>query len=75
MSSSFYEEILAQPQALQNTYEHLAASELPGTFPAGIRSGKWRRIVLTGMGSSYFALLPLHLRMVRQGLAAWLVET
>jgi glucosamine--fructose-6-phosphate aminotransferase (isomerizing) len=73
--SSFREEVLAQPQALRDTSERLAASELPSTFPAGIQSGRWRKIVLTGMGSSYFALLPLHLRMVKQGLAAWLVET
>lgn len=75
MSSSFREEVLAQPQAVQDTYDLLAASELPSAFPDGIRSGMWSRIVLTGMGSSYFALLPLHVRMVKQGLAAWLVET
>lgn len=73
--SVYQNDILDQPAALQDTLESLGSLEFPEAMKAGLQAGKWRRIVLTGMGSSYFALLPLYLRLLDSGAAAWLVET
>lgn len=44
-------------------------------FSAGLRTGRFRRIILTGMGSSFFAAIPLQYRLLCAGLDAHLLET
>ena len=75
--NAYIVDLLGQPNALKET---LAAFERPGfrgfePIAAKLRSGKLRRAVLTGMGSSYHALHPLFLGMVRRGLPAQMIET
>jgi glucosamine--fructose-6-phosphate aminotransferase (isomerizing) len=72
---TYQTDILAQPAALRDTLESLEANHLPAEINEGIHSGRWIRVVLTGMGSSYFALLPLYRRLLETGMAAWLIET
>ena len=70
----YVEDILAQPQALQDTvarYEPAAFTLLAEE----VRSGAYDRIVLSGMGSSHFAAYPAWLRLVQQGLPAWTVPS
>jgi glutamine---fructose-6-phosphate transaminase (isomerizing) len=73
--SAYKSDILAQPDALQNTLDLLGATIFPQDIRRGVQTGRWRKIILTGMGSSYFSLLPLYYRLVSAGLPAWLVET
>jgi len=73
--SAYKTDILAQPAALQATLDLLDTTRFPEDIRRGVQTGRWRKIVLTGMGSSYFGLLPLYYRLVSAGLPAWLVET
>jgi glutamine---fructose-6-phosphate transaminase (isomerizing) len=73
--NAYQSDILAQPGALRDTLEGLAGQGLPAEYKAGLQAGRWKRVLLTGMGSSYFALLPLQLRLLEAGYSAWLVET
>jgi glutamine---fructose-6-phosphate transaminase (isomerizing) len=73
----YIDDILHQPQALQDTLSALAGAELANTskFAGHLRSGKLRRVILTGMGSSYHALHPLLLDLLGQGMQAQIMET
>ena len=73
--SAYKTDILAQPDALQDTLDLLGATRFPKEIQRGLQTGQWQKIILTGMGSSYFVLLPLYQRLVSAGLPAWLVET
>ncbi len=73
--SAYKSDILAQPAALQDTLDLLDSTSFPQDIRHGVETGRWRKIILTGMGSSFFGLLPLYYRLVSAGLPAWLVET
>jgi glutamine---fructose-6-phosphate transaminase (isomerizing) len=73
--SGYREDILAQPDALRSTLSALEETTFSDEIDAGVRQGRWPRILLTGMGSSYFTLLPLVHRLLAAGCPAWLVET
>jgi glutamine---fructose-6-phosphate transaminase (isomerizing) len=62
--------ILEQPAALHAAIDRFDAAEL-----AGIRTGAFERIVLTGMGGSHFAAYPLWLMLTQAGLPVWHVES
>jgi glutamine---fructose-6-phosphate transaminase (isomerizing) len=73
--SGYREDILAQPDALRSTLTALEKTTFPEEIGDGVRQGRWPRILLTGMGSSYFTLLPLYHRLLAASCPAWLVET
>ena len=73
--SAYKTDILAQPAALQDTLDLLNSTRFPEKIQRSLQAGHWRKIVLTGMGSSYFVFLPLYYRLVSAGMPAWLVET
>lgn len=64
----YVRDILDQPAALSNTLDGLAASAVPAV-------PRCRMVVLTGMGSSFHALIPLHLRLTASGIQSLRVET
>jgi glutamine---fructose-6-phosphate transaminase (isomerizing) len=76
-SVPYIEDILHQPEALKDTISALAGelSADISRFALQIRSGRLKRVVLTGMGSSYHALQPLLLGLIRQGIPAQMAET
>lgn len=69
----YLRDLLAQPQALQDTYDGLERPaqlmDLAGQLEV------FRRIVLTGMGSSFHALHPLNLQLIDHGYTSVMVET
>lgn len=67
-------DLLAQPEALGALRRSLVGRALEGGLAAGLRDGRFRRVVLTGMGSSLHALYPLHLRLSELGWASSLIE-
>jgi glucosamine--fructose-6-phosphate aminotransferase (isomerizing) len=71
----YVNDLLEQPQALQNTLQ--ALGDLPALQPIArsLRGGEISRVVLTGMGSSYHALHPLWLALVAEGIPAYQIET
>jgi len=71
----YLRDILDQPRALEETVRHLATTTAIEHVARRLRDGELRRVVLTGMGSSYLGLVPLHLRLVAAGLAPLTVES
>ncbi len=71
----YFADIMAQPQALAATHAWLAA---PGRWEEASRfvgARPWRRIVLTGMGSSFHTLHPLNLALAAAGHSPVMMET
>jgi glucosamine--fructose-6-phosphate aminotransferase (isomerizing) len=75
LTSPYLINILEQPAALEATLHWL--SQAPGltSFSDELAAGKYSRIVLTGMGSSYYALHPLYLRLLGQSFCTHMIET
>ncbi len=71
----YLRDILDQPRALDDTLAGLRLSTGLGGIPERLAGGGFRRIVLTGMGSSYHALHPLFLQLVEAGHGPIMVET
>ncbi|MGD0580411.1 MAG: SIS domain-containing protein [Bryobacteraceae bacterium] len=72
---SYLKDLLEQPEAVARTMAGLEEQDSLAEFAQGLRAGRWRRVVLTGMGSSYWACHPLYLRLLAAGLTPVLVET
>jgi len=68
-------DILQQPQALEDTFAALSPSKELGSLASRLNKGKFQRVVLTGMGSSFHGLHPLNLQLISQGHTAIMVET
>ncbi len=68
-------DLLAQPDALRAVRLSLAQQTLGADLADRWRDGAFRRVVLTGMGSSWHALYPLHLGLSARGIASFHVET
>ena len=75
IAGPYLADLLAQPAALRALRISLTGRPLGGEVAGRLRAGHFRRVVLTGMGSSLHALYPLHLRLSELGLASSLVET
>ena len=77
LSVPYIDDILHQPEALKGTLSALAGAGFApvSLYAQQLHSGKLHRVILTGMGSSYHALHPLLLGLLRQGLPAQMVET
>jgi len=71
----YFQDVLDQPRALRETHGGLAPSPALGALASRLAQGALRRVVLTGMGSSYHGLAPLHLRLLGAGHASAMVES
>ena len=72
---NYWRDILHQPEALADTLTALEESRTLTGLARRLNTGSFRRVVLTGMGSSYHGLHPLYLRLVGHGLTPVMVET
>jgi glucosamine--fructose-6-phosphate aminotransferase (isomerizing) len=68
-------DILDQPRALEETLSGLEVSEPLRRLAGSVREGKFKRVVLTGMGSSFHALHPLYLEFIGHDFTTLMVET
>ena len=75
IEGEYLRDILHQPQALENTLASLETSKPLQDIAARLNKGKFQRVVLTGMGSSFHALHPLNLELISHGITALMVET
>ena len=75
IEGEYLRDLLDQPQALENTFKSLDRSKELLALAGRLQRGKFQRIVLTGMGSSFHALHPLNLQLIGHGFTATLVET
>lgn len=75
VEGSYFQDLMEQPAALQTTLAWLKA---PGRWDGVLKffsSRRWKRVVLTGMGSSFYAFQPLALRLYDHGATPVLMET
>jgi len=75
VEGQYFHDLMAQPQALRATLAWLGQ---PGRWEQArkfVTQRPWRRIVLTGMGSSYHTLHPLNLTLIEAGLEPVMMET
>lgn len=76
MTNRYIEDLQAQPAAMAATLESLAPNSPSLSNIAALwASRSWGRIVLTGMGASFSALMPLHYQLAQAGLPVTSVET
>ncbi len=75
MNSPYLTDILDQPNALRRTLEVLADTPSIEPFSEKLAAGTLTRVVLTGMGSSCYAVHPLWLRLTASGVNAYELET
>ena len=75
IEGEYLRDILNQPEAMQNTVAALEASKPLLDLATRLNKGKFQRVVLTGMGSSFHALHPLNLALIKHGFTAVMVET
>jgi glutamine---fructose-6-phosphate transaminase (isomerizing) len=73
--SVFLREVLDQPKALALTLKKLEITPSLQRIAAQLSQGQFRRIVLTGMGSSLYALYPLHVELTEKGYTSIVAET
>jgi glucosamine--fructose-6-phosphate aminotransferase (isomerizing) len=75
VQGDYFRDLLSQPKALQDTLGKLKESVELRTLATSLHRGRFKSIVLTGMGSSFYALNPLLLQLTNAGFQAILVET
>jgi glutamine---fructose-6-phosphate transaminase (isomerizing) len=75
IEGAYLRDILDQPQALEDTLASLDDPKPLRAIAAKLQQGRFRTVVLTGMGSSFHALHPLSLELVNHGFMAIMVET
>jgi glutamine---fructose-6-phosphate transaminase (isomerizing) len=75
MPPSYQNDLLDQPRALQATLDSLDRLPPLTSISDRLKSGKYQRVILTGMGSSYHGLYPLQLRLFSLPLGIIRLET
>lgn len=75
IEGAYLRDILDQPRAMQETLKALENCESLQRLASRFRNGDFRTVVLTGMGSSFHALHPLHLDLINHGSVGMMVET
>jgi glutamine---fructose-6-phosphate transaminase (isomerizing) len=75
VEGQYLRDVLDQPRAMAATLECLEISKELRTLSAGLRDRRFNRIVLTGMGASFYALHPLFLQLNAHGYTAVALET
>lgn len=75
MNSVFLRDVMGQPKALALTLEKLEIDANLLRIAAQLKKGLFRRIVLTGMGSSAYILYPLHVELTENGYTSIVAET
>ncbi len=75
VAGPYVQDLLAQPEAVRATVDRLRVSSWDKQLAALLRTNRFQRVVLTGMGSSFHAVHPLSLRLIAGGWTAIPVET
>ena len=75
IEGAYLGDILEQPKALADTLLSLKKTNSLARIAKQLQEGKFRRVVLTGMGSSYHALHPINLELIDHGYTPLMSET
>lgn len=71
----YFSDLMNQPQALRDTWESLLDSDALRRIGRDFDRTRFERIVLTGMGGSYFGLHPLSIELTANGWTPMMIET
>jgi glucosamine--fructose-6-phosphate aminotransferase (isomerizing) len=71
----YLSDLLSQPDALGATWNELRRSHVFEEIANGCHAERFARVVLTGMGSSYFGLHPLCIELAAHGWTPLMLET
>lgn len=71
----YLSDLLAQPEALRATAQGLRETSALEQIARACTPDRFQRVVLTGMGSSYFGLHPLSIELAAHGWTPLLLET
>lgn len=71
----YFSDLLDQPHGLRATWHVLAATTVFDDIARWLDKTRFQRVVLTGMGSSYHGLHPLHIELSEHGWTPLMVET
>jgi glucosamine--fructose-6-phosphate aminotransferase (isomerizing) len=74
IEGAYFRDLLAQPQALNETWRWLCQADRRKRVRSFVTAKSWRRIVLTGMGSSFHTLHPLYLSLISSGQTPVMIE-
>ncbi len=75
LEGGYLRDLLDEPRVLEQTLAGLQASAALSDFARDLERGRFRRVVLTGMGGSFDALHPLYFALNRSGFTTLMVET
>ena len=75
IEGAYLADILDQPRAISATLERMEIDPRLEMLAGKWRSGSFARVILTGMGSSLYALHPLQIELTAARGAPYLVET
>jgi glucosamine--fructose-6-phosphate aminotransferase (isomerizing) len=75
IEGQYFGDLMAQPAALDATLAWLREAGRWEQVLRRVRARHWKRIVLTGMGSSYHTLQPLYWSLIAGGFNPVMVET
>ena len=75
LEGGYLRDLLDQPRVLERTLAGLQESERLTELARDLDRGRFRRVVLTGMGASYHSFLPLYFSLNRRCVTTLLVET
>jgi len=75
IEGEYLRDILDQPRALDSTFSKLEMSKELRQLASRLQKGYFKAIVLTGMGSSFHALHPLHLELIQAGFQSVMLES
>lgn len=75
IKGQYLRDILDQPRALDSTFSKLEVSNDLRRLASRLQKGSFKSIVLTGMGSSFHALHPIHLELIQAGFHSVMVES
>lgn len=76
-SNAYVNDILHQPDSLRDTFAGFKGLDFKGIrqYAERVADNSLKRVVLTGMGSSYHALHPLQLKLVAHSIPSQMIET
>ena len=75
VEGGYVKDILDQPAALERSVAGFTEDPALTVLGEALRGGRYRLVVLTGMGSSYHAFQPLLIELTELGVPAMLLET
>jgi glucosamine--fructose-6-phosphate aminotransferase (isomerizing) len=75
IKGQYLSDLLRQPEALQATWNGIRKAPVFDAIASSCEIGRFQRVVLTGMGSSYFGLHPLCMELAMRGWTPLLLET